>query len=66
MNCKNSASDIALGSVGLIVGLIIAYLISKPLDKLEIPYIGFVAQIILFGIFGYLGIKITTEKGRYY
>ncbi len=59
---KFPASDIALGSVGLIVGLIIAYLISKPLDKLEIPYIGFVAQIILFGIFGYLGIKITARK----
>lgn len=59
---KLPAPDIALGSVGLIVGLIIAYLISMPLDKLDIPYIGFIAQIIVFAIFGYLGVKIATKK----
>lgn len=59
---KLPASDIALGSIGLIVGLIIAFLISKPLDRLGLPYIGFVGQIILFGLFGYLGIKIATRK----
>ncbi|MEW8973721.1 MAG: PIN/TRAM domain-containing protein [Tissierellaceae bacterium] len=59
---KLPASDIALGSVGLIVGLVIAFLFSKPLDNLEVPYVGFIGQIILFGIFGYLGIRIATRK----
>ncbi len=59
---KFPTSDIALGSIGLIVGLIIAFLISKPLDNLEFPYVGFIGQIILFGIFGYLGIRIATRK----
>lgn len=59
---KKSVTDIALGSVGLIVGLIIAYLLSQPL--LKIPFLGLVSSIILYGIFGYLGIKIPTKKGE--
>lgn len=54
--------DIVLGSIGLIVGLLIAYLLGKPLDNLKIPYLGFIAQLILLGIFGYLGVKIPTRK----
>src|SRR5699024_8913318 len=54
--------DIALGSIGLVVGLIIAYLMSKPLDTLEISYLRFIGQIILYGIFGYLGVQIPTRK----
>lgn len=59
---KFSVYDIAIGSVGLIVGLIIAYLLSQPLYKLGIQYLGVIASIILYGIFGYLGIKIPTKK----
>lgn len=56
------AYDIALGSFGLIVGLIIAFFLSKPLENLNIGYLGFIGSIILFGLFGYLGIKIATRK----
>jgi len=56
------AYEIALGSVGLIVGLIIAYLLSQPFYNLNIPYLGVVISIILYLIFGYLGIKIPTRK----
>lgn len=59
---KFPAFDIILGSVGLIIGLIIAYLLSQPLYKIEIPYVGVVAAMILYGFLGYLGIKITTRK----
>lgn len=59
---KLPAYDIALGSVGLIIGLVIAYLLSQPLYNIQIPYLGVVASIILYGIFGYLGIKISTKK----
>ncbi len=52
------AYEIALGSVGLIVGLIIAYLLSQPFYKLNIPYLGVIISIMLYLIFGYLGIKI--------
>ncbi len=54
--------DIVLGTFGLIVGLIIAFFISKPLDRLELPYISFIGSMILFGMFGYLGIRIATRQ----
>lgn len=56
------ASDIALGSIGLIVGLIIAYLLSQPFYNLNVPYLGVIVSILLYLIFGYLGIKIPTRK----
>lgn len=54
--------DIALGSFGLIVGLIIAFFLSRPLENLDIGYLSFIGSIILFGLFGYLGITIATRK----
>lgn len=55
-------SDIALGSVGLIVGLVIAYLVSQPLYKLEVPFLGVAVSIILYSMLGYFGIKIATRN----
>lgn len=57
-----SIQNIALGAVGLIIGLIIAYLLSQPLYRLEIPYVGVVASIILYGILGYLGVTIPNRN----
>lgn len=59
---KFSVYDISIGSVGLIVGLIIAYLLSQPLYRFEIPYLGLIASIILYGLFGYLGVMIPIKK----
>lgn len=54
--------DLALGTFGLILGLIIAFFLSRPLENLENPYIVFILSIFLFGLFGYLGIKIATRE----
>ena len=54
--------DIALGTFGLILGLIVAFFLSRPLENLGIPYIGFIGSIFLFTLFGYLGIKIATRE----
>lgn len=59
---KIPASDIALGTGGLIVGLIIAYLISQPFYKLGPPYIGVAISVVLYIVFGYLGMIIPTRK----
>ncbi|NLJ78351.1 MAG: PIN/TRAM domain-containing protein [Tissierellia bacterium] len=59
---KFPAYDIVIGSAGLIIGLIIAYLLSQPFYNLEISYLGVAVSIILYSIFGYLGIKISTRK----
>lgn len=55
-------SDIALGSLGLIVGLVIAYLISQPFYKFEVPFLGVAISVVLYGLLGYFGIKIATRN----
>lgn len=57
---KFSTMDIVLGSLGLIVGFIIAFLISQPLS--DIKYVGTIISVISFVFFGYLGVKIATRK----
>lgn len=59
---KFSAYDIAASSIGLIIGLIIAFLLSMPLNNVGIPYIGVIASVFLYGIFGYLGLTIPHRK----
>ncbi|WDV45446.1 PIN/TRAM domain-containing protein [Clostridiaceae bacterium M8S5] len=57
---KVPASDIILGSIGLIVGLVIAYLLSTPV--INIPYVGEALSIILYILLGYLGMSVPTKK----
>ncbi len=57
---KFSTMDIILGALGLIIGFVIAFLISQPFS--HIKYIGTIISIILYLVFGYLGIKIATKK----
>ncbi len=52
----------ALGSVGLIIGLVIAYLISKIFNEIPIPFVGPVLSAILYIFMSYLGISIATKK----
>lgn len=59
---KFSAYDLGLGAAGLIVGLVIAYLVSQPFYKIQFPYIGVIASIFIYGVFAYLGIKVATMK----
>lgn len=59
---KFSGYDIAISSLGLIVGLIIAYLISQLFYNLGIPYLGSVVSVVLYIIFGYLGLTIPHKK----
>lgn len=63
---KFSTMDIISGAVGLIIGFIIAFLISQPFLSLNIPYIGTVLGTVIsflfYGFFGYLGINIATRK----
>ncbi|WP_353094280.1 PIN/TRAM domain-containing protein [Tissierella praeacuta] len=58
---KFSVYDITISSVGLIIGLIIAFLLSQPLNGLG-PYVGVIVSIMLYSIFGYLGLTIPHKK----
>ncbi len=61
---KIPLSNIIIGSIGLILGLVIAYLLSQPFYNLKVPYLGVVVSIILYLIFGYLGVTVPTRKGE--
>lgn len=57
---KIPASDIILGVVGLVLGLLIAYLVS-PLFHM-IPFVGPVLSILFYILFGYFGVVVPTRK----
>ena len=57
-----SFTEVILGAVGLILGLIIAFLISQPIYKIPIPYVGSVISILLYGMLGYLGLTIGMSN----
>lgn len=60
-----AAKTIVLGTAGLVVGLLVAFLLSWPLDKLQIPWIVMTVNIILYVVCGYMGVSVavkTSEK----
>ena len=57
---KYSVYDIGISSIGFIVGLVMAYLLSQPL--MNIPYIGAVMPFVFYIILGYLGVTIPHRK----
>ena len=61
---KYPQTDILLGSVGLIVGLVIAYLIVGGLfgSIAGMPLIKTILSIIIYLLMGYIGIKITLKS----
>ncbi len=60
---KMSTNDIVLGTIGLIAGLIIAFLISQIYVGIKVPYLDVILNIITYIILGYLGITVATKKG---
>lgn len=61
---KMSTNDIVLGTIGLIAGLIIAFLISQIYVGIKVPYLDVILNIVTYLILGYLGIVIATRKGK--
>lgn len=59
---KVPAGDLLFGTIGLIIGLSVATLIGLAINRLEIPIVVNIAQIILAIILGYLGFRIGFNK----
>jgi uncharacterized protein YacL len=59
---KIPVTDILFGSVGLIFGLLVAFLIGIPLNGIRIPIINTIAPILLTLLFGYLGFQVGFKK----
>ncbi|MDI6716274.1 MAG: TRAM domain-containing protein [Actinomycetota bacterium] len=59
---KLPMSDLLLALIGLLVGLVVAWLVSIPFGYLEIPFLQFSVAIFAFFALGYLGIKISLKR----
>ncbi len=57
---KYPQTDILLGSTGLIIGLVIAYLVSNLISS--IPIVGGILSFITYVFMGYLGIRIALKS----
>ncbi|PLT35360.1 PIN/TRAM domain-containing protein [Bacillus sp. V5-8f] len=59
---KAPITDIIFGSLGLIVGLFVAFLIGYALNAIQVPILNTVAPILLTLLFGYLGFQVGFKK----
>jgi len=59
---KIPTTDMVVGSIGLIIGLFIAYLISQLLMGIQIFFLGTILSVLLYIFLGYLGVSIATKK----
>ncbi|MBX6394398.1 MAG: PIN domain nuclease, partial [Alicyclobacillaceae bacterium] len=57
---KMPLTDMIAGIVGLIIGLIVAYLLTPTVVR--IPIVGTVIQIFMSVLFGYLGFRVSYAK----
>ena len=58
----NETTDLALGGIGLIFGLLVALLVSIPLRLVEPRWISFLATVLLYGLCAYGGVKLFLIK----
>ncbi|MGO4890091.1 PIN/TRAM domain-containing protein [Anaerobacillus sp. MEB173] len=59
---KAPATDVLFGTMGLIFGLLVAFLIVLPLNRIEFPLISTVLPIFLTFVLGYLGFQVGFKK----
>lgn len=59
-----STNDIVVGTAGLIIGLIIAFLVSNVYNLINVPYLAVIFTVITYLVMGYLGVVVATKKGR--
>ncbi|KUO77091.1 MAG: twitching motility protein PilT [Clostridia bacterium BRH_c25] len=60
---KIPTGEMLVGAVGLIIGLVIAYLISSgPIKLIPFAWLGTLLSILIYLLLGYLGVSIATKK----
>ncbi|MBO8172723.1 MAG: PIN/TRAM domain-containing protein [Bacillaceae bacterium] len=55
-------TDVLFGSMGLIIGLIVAFLLYLPIQNIELPIVGNFLPLFLSVLLGYLGFNIAVVK----
>lgn len=59
-----SNNEILGGTIGLILGLFLAFLITNVYDFIKIPYLPLVLTVLTYLFLGYLGVVIATRRGK--
>ncbi|MBB6451430.1 uncharacterized protein YacL [Geomicrobium halophilum] len=59
---KAPITNVLFGTLGLMFGLMVAFLIGLPLGEVQIPVISQVVPIFMTVIFGYYGFRIGSQK----
>ncbi len=54
--------DVAFGTLGLIIGLIVAFLLYLPISSIRIPVLEDFLPLIISGLLGYLGFQVGFRK----
>lgn len=54
--------DLLFGTIGLIIGLVVAFLIGFALSTIDIPLVATAAPIVLSVVLGYLGFQVGFQK----
>jgi len=62
MLIKAPITDIIFGSVGLLVGLLMAFIFGSAFNAIQVPILNTVAPILLTLLFGYLGFQVGFKK----
>ncbi len=57
-----SSQDLLASSVGLIIGLILAFFVSQLIFYLKIPYISTISSVVVYILFGYVGLKLPYKR----
>ena len=55
-------ADLIWGTIGFVLGILIAYLLSLPIYRLNIPFVSGLLSLIVYIVLGYLGIRLVTKK----
>lgn len=61
---KVSPQELIFGTIGLILGLLIAFLLSQLWAGIPIPLVKVLLSLIIYILFGYLGLHISTGKAN--
>ncbi|MGN1385170.1 MAG: PIN/TRAM domain-containing protein, partial [Bacillus sp. (in: firmicutes)] len=59
---KVPITDIIFGTIGLVVGLLVAFLLSAAISSIKVPIVNTVLPILITLLFGYLGLQVGTKK----
>lgn len=59
---KAPVTDLLFGTMGLVIGLLLAYLISLPLEAVQIEVISTILPLFITLLLGYLGFQVGFKK----